>query len=344
MSGAEGRRRGGDAAALLLLGAGGAAAAGAGAGAGQPARRQRQVARAAAGGRRGRRGGSLPASPRAAVKYLGGGGEAGPAPRAAAGSERGRAGRSPRGAGGEAAKQKVRGVGRLRVSRFPITRWPLLFRACPWAAGGRTGTLEAAERSGRCRSRSGWQPPLGASREGWGLPLPGKRSGRAKRRETGEGDGNCQVFWGAVTSGPPEHPQSALCFPLYPPPVGSAGCRRVTGTRCSAAPALPRSPRPQAANAARSKRRWAPRPHRVFFPLVVFFSLDVAFLQVWADFLAPSLKNLVLRTLPQLILCYLKAVLVFLVLYEALPFVLLVCERENGKLQCLFVFFKKITA
>lgn len=201
----------------------------------------------------------------------------------------------------------------------------------------RRGAPAAAELSGRCRSRCGrccgaapgvrrgWKPRLGGSRVGWGLLLLSEGSGRAERRERGEDDPNYRVFRGAAASGRPEHPQSAVCFPMYSTARKEAqvvvGLLKLTALQCYPCAALvTRSLLTQALPV--EKGSGLPGVG-IFFPSVVFFSLGIVFLQVRSDFLAPSFKNLVLRTLPQVILYYLKAVLFFLLSYEALPFILL---------------------
>lgn len=116
-----------------------------------------------------------------------------------------------------------RGAAGRRLRRYSL---PATFPGVPGGRVGR-GTLEAAELSGKCRSRCcgaapgvrrRWEPRLGRSRVAWGLPL---RSERSEKREAGKGDGNRGVFREAVASGPPQHLQSAAWFPAYP-----AGCGR----------------------------------------------------------------------------------------------------------------------
>lgn len=99
--------------------------------------------------------------------------------------------------------------------RVPGNSLPGTFSGVPVGAGGE-GDAEVAELSGRCRSqcgrccgpapgaRRGWKPRVGGWRVGWGLLPPGEGSGRAARREAGEGDGSQQVSCGAVASGRPE--------------------------------------------------------------------------------------------------------------------------------------------
>lgn len=85
---------------------------------------------------------------------------------------------------------------------------------------------------------------------------------------------------------------------------GSAGCRRFVKTCCRAG-----LPRRSSGNCTAPQHKSCPfkkalvsQVARVLFSLVAFFSLGIAFLQFFYDFLAPSFKNLVLRSLIYFIL------------------------------------------
>lgn len=202
---------------------------------------------------------------------------------------------------------------RLRRNSLPAT-----FSGVPVGRVG-TGTLEAAELSGKCRSRCcgaapgvrrRWEPRLGGSRVAWGLLLLSERS---EKREARQEDGTVEFsgrLWRQVSQSIPSLLPGS---PFTPRLAGRRGSWQVCGRSvfCSAPCTAPAAPGLRTPAEPVRKERGSQVPPRVCSPLGVLFSLGSVSLQLWSDFLSPSFKNLVLGILSHFILYCLKAVFFF---------------------------------